>query len=81
MISKLLILIKKKKWETKFNPDDYKRPIKLRDDLVNSKDNKKILKKGSKINFVIAKKFSDEGLKNILFTSDYFLGKYVKNDF
>ena len=24
-----------KKWKTKFNPDDYKRPIKLRDDLVN----------------------------------------------
>ena len=39
------------KWETKFDPDDYKRPIKLRDDLINSKDNKKILKKGSKINF------------------------------
>ena len=68
------------KWETKFNPNDYKRPIKLRNDLVNSKDNKKVLKMGSKINFMIAKKLFDEGLKNILFTSDYFLGKYVKND-
>ena len=68
------------KWETKFNPNDYKRPIKLRTDLVNSKDNKKVLKMGSKINFMIAKKLFDEGLKNILFTSDYFLGKYVKND-
>ena len=70
----------KSKWETKFNPNDYKRPIKLRTDLINSKDNKKVLKKGSKINFIIAKKLYDEGLKNILFTSDYFLGKYVKND-
>jgi len=70
----------KKKWETKFNPEDYKRPIKLSTDLINSKDNKKVLKKGSKINFVIAKKLFDEGLKNILFTSDYFLGKYVKSD-
>jgi len=70
----------KDKWETKFNPNDYKRPIKLRTDLVNSKDNKKVLKKGSKINFMIAKKLFDDGLKNILFTSDYFLGKYVKND-
>jgi len=70
----------KKKWETKFNPNDYKRPIKLRIDLVDSKNNKKILKKGSKINFAIAKKLFDGGLKNILFTSDYFLGKYVKND-
>ena len=34
----------KKRWETKFNPDDYKRPIKLRTDLINSKDNKKDLK-------------------------------------
>ena len=67
----------KKRWETKFDPNDYKRPIKLRIDLINSKDNKKILKKGSNINFTIAKKLFDDGLKNILFTSDYFLGKYV----
>ena len=70
----------KKKWETKFNPNDYKRPSKLRIDLVDSKSSKVLLKKGSKINFVIAKKLLDDGLKNILFTSDYFLGKYVKND-
>ena len=67
-------------WETKFNPNDYKRPIKLRTDLINSKDNKKVLKKGSKINFVIAKKLFDEGLKNVLFSSDFFLGKYVKDN-
>jgi len=67
-------------WVTKFNPEDYKRPIKLRSDLINSKDGKKILKKGSKINFVIAKKLYDEGLKNISFTSDYFIGKYIKDN-
>jgi DNA-directed RNA polymerase subunit beta len=71
---------KTKNWETKFNPNDYKRPIKLRFDLINAKDNKKLLKKGSKINLVIAKKLFDDGLKNILFTSEFFLGKYVKND-
>jgi len=70
----------KQKWETKFNPNDYKRPIKLRTDLINSKDDKKVLKKGSKINFIIAKKLHDDGLKNILFTSEYFLDKYVKDD-
>lgn len=70
----------KKKWRTKFDPNDYKRPIKLRFDLINSKDNKKILKKGSKINSIIAKKLFDDGLKNITFTSDYFLGKYVKDE-
>ena len=69
-----------KKWKTKFNPDDYKRPSKLKDDLVNFADGKKILKKGSKVNFPIAKKIFDDGLKNILVTSDYFVGKYVKDD-
>ena len=64
MILKFLPLIKKKiKWQTKFNPDDYKRPIKLRTDLVDAKSEKKVLKKGSKINLVIAKKFFSEGLK------------------
>jgi len=70
----------KKTWQTKFNPDDYKRPIKLRTDLVNSKTEKVVLKTGSKINFIIAKKLYDDGLKNISFTSDYFVGKYIKND-
>ena len=70
----------KRKWQTKFNPDEYKRPIKLRADLINWKNEKKVLKKGSKLNFTIAKKLFDEGLKNVLFTSDYFLGKYIKKD-
>ena len=71
---------KTKKWKTKFNPDDYKRPIKLRNDLIDSTNGKKVLKIGSKINFVIAKKIYDEGLKNILVSSDYFLEKYTKNN-
>jgi len=70
----------KKIWQTEFNPEYYKRPIKLRTDLINSKNGKKILKKGSKINVIIAKKLFDDGLKNISYTSDYFLGKYIKND-
>ena len=70
----------KKRWQTKFNPNEYKRPVKLRTDLIDSKNEKKILKKGEKINFTIAKKLFDEGLKNVLFTSDYFLGKYIKNN-
>ena len=71
---------KTKKWKTKFNPDDYKRPIKLRNDLINSTNGKKVLKKGSKINFAIAEKIYNEGLKNILVSSDYFLEKYTKNN-
>jgi DNA-directed RNA polymerase subunit beta len=70
----------KKLWSTKFNPQDYKRPIKLRNDLVNSKDEKIVLKTGSKINVVIAKKLYDDGLKQVLHPSNYFLGKYLKSD-
>ena len=70
----------KKKWKTDFNIEDYKRPAKLRDDLINFTNGKIILKKGSKINKIIAKKLQDDGLKNILVESDYFLGKYLKDD-
>ena len=69
-----------KQWKTKFNPDDYKRPIKLRHDLINAVGEKKVLKIGSKINIMIAKKLYEQGLKNVLFPSDFFLGKYIKND-
>ena len=69
-----------KKWKTKFNPDDYKRTIKLRHDLINAVGEKKVLKIGSKINIAIAKKLYEQGLKNVLFPLDFFLGKYVKND-
>ena len=51
----------------------------MRDDLINYNDGKKILKKGSKINLVIAKKIYKEGLKDILVSIDYFLGKYIKD--
>ncbi len=69
-----------RKWKTKFIPEDYKRPIKLRHDLIDSNNGKKVLGKGSKINLIIAKKIHENGLNNILVTSDYFLGKYTKND-
>lgn len=45
-----------KKWKTKFEPENYKRPSKLRNDLINFENNKKVLGKGSKINHLIAKK-------------------------
>ena len=45
----------KKNWSTEFNPENYKRPIKLANDLIDSKNDKKVLSKGDKLNFVIAK--------------------------
>ena len=47
-----------------FNLDDYKRPIKLSYDLIDAKNNKKILGKGEKLN-IIAKKLKDKGLSSV----------------
>ncbi len=68
------------RWKAKFSVEDFRRPLKLKDDLINAADGKKVLKKGSKINLPIAKKLYDDGLRQILVGSDYFLGKYIKND-
>ena len=69
-----------KKWKTNFSPQDYKRPLKLRENLVNSTNGKIVLKNGSKINLVIAKKLQEEGLKSILVDTNFFIGKYIVND-
>ena len=61
---------------TDFNPENYKRPIKISYDLVDSKNNKKILSKGEKLNFIIAKKLQEKGLKSILAS---FLFKFLAN--
>ena len=41
---------------TNFDTNNYKRPIKLLFDLIDAKTNKKMLSKGEKLNFIIAKK-------------------------
>ena len=69
-----------KKWLTGFNPENYKRPIKLSYDLIDSKNNKKILSKGEKLNLVIAKKLQDKGLQSVLVSSEQIIGKYIVND-
>ena len=45
----------KKKWSTDFNLENYKRPLKLSYDLIDSSNGKKVLSKGDKLNFLIAK--------------------------
>ena len=42
-----------KMWITEFNPDNYKRPIKISYDLIDSESGKKILSKGDKLNIVM----------------------------
>ena len=69
-----------KMWVTNFNPENYKRPIKLAYDLIDSKNNKKVLPKGEKLNLLIAKKLQEKGLSSILISSDQIIGKYIAND-
>ena len=51
---------KSNKWITTFNINNYKRPVKLIFDLIDAKNGKKILSKGEKLNFVIAKKLEEK---------------------
>ncbi|MEC8074479.1 MAG: DNA-directed RNA polymerase subunit beta [Pseudomonadota bacterium] len=69
-----------KNWSTNFNPENYKRPIKLSYDLIDSKTNKKILAKGEKLNFIIAKKLQEKGLNSISVSNHQIIGKYVANN-
>ena len=69
-----------KSWSTEFNPENYKRPIKLSYDLIDSKNKKKILSKGEKLNIVIARKLAEKGLKSISVSNDEIVGKYIGKD-
>ena len=70
----------KKQWVTDFNLDNYKRPIKLSYDLIDSSNGKKVLSKGEKLNVVIAKKLQEKGLKTLLISNEEIIGKYIAKD-
>ena len=76
----LRIIQIKKNWSTEFNPENYKRPIKLANDLIDTKNDKKVLSKGEKLNFVIAKKLHEKGLISISVNNDELVGKYLGKD-
>ncbi len=65
-----------KTWTTKFDPESYKRPIKLRFDLIDAKTKKKFLNKGDKLNYVIANKLKEKNLSNIAISNLEIIGKY-----
>ena len=67
-------------WSTNFEPDNFKRPIKLSFNLVDKKNNKIILKKGEKLNLILAKKLKDKGLNEIIVSDDEIVGKYTKDE-
>ena len=60
--------------------NNYKRPVKLAFDLIDAKNNKKVLSKGEKLNFIIAKKLEEKNLKEIFITNEELIGKYTSKD-
>ncbi len=69
-----------KSWTTEFVPENFKRPIKLSYDLIDSNNKKKILSKGEKLNFVIAQKLKEKGLKSVLISNEEIIGKYLAKE-
>ena len=69
-----------KNWKTNFKPENFKRPIKLTFDLIDAKNNKKLLNKGDKLNFIIANKFKEKGTQEILVSNQELIGKYSATD-
>jgi len=64
------------KWKVKYSFDFFK-SSKLRNDLIDSKNNKVLLKSGERLTAALNKKFIDAGLKEILVSDEFLLGKYL----
>ncbi len=69
-----------KKWVTDFISENFKRPVKLSYDLVDANTNKKVLAKGEKLNFIIAKKLEEKNLKKVFISNEEIVGKYLSKD-
>ncbi len=67
-------------WVTAFDINNYRRPVKLAFDLIDAKNKKKVLSKGEKLNFIIAKKLEEKNLKEIFVTNEELIGKYSSKD-
>ena len=78
--SKYSFSAESKMWSTEFNPESFKRPIKLSYDLIDASNGKKILSKGDKLNIVIAKKLKEKNLNKISISNEEIIGKYLAKD-
>jgi DNA-directed RNA polymerase subunit beta len=70
---------KTEKWKTKFNPENYKAKN-FSEEVIDAKTDKVVIKLGEKINFLNAKKLSNDGLKDILVSKDSLYGKFLHKD-
>ncbi len=67
------------KWKTKFDPENYKSKN-FSEEVIDAKNNKVIVKQGEKINFLTAKKLSNDGLKEIFVSNESLFGKFLHKD-
>ena len=68
-----------KKWKTKFNPENYKAKN-YSEEILDAKNEKVVIKLGDKINYLNAKKLANDGLKEILISSQSLFGKFLHED-
>ncbi len=67
------------KWKTKFDPENYKAKN-FSEEVIDAKNNKVVVKLGEKINFLTAKKLSNDGLKEIFISSESLYGKFLHRE-
>ncbi|MDA9604843.1 DNA-directed RNA polymerase subunit beta [Candidatus Pelagibacter sp.] len=70
---------KTNKWKTKFNPENYKAKN-FSEEVIDVKTGKVIIKLGDKVNYLTAKKFANDGLKDILVSQEALYGKFLHKD-
>jgi DNA-directed RNA polymerase subunit beta len=70
---------KTNKWKTKFNPENYKAKN-FSEEVIDAKSGKVIIKLGDQINYVRAKKLSNDGLTDILISKESLFGKFLHKD-
>ncbi len=69
-----------KKWKTKFDPENYKAKN-FSEEIIDAKNNKTLIKIGEQINYLVAKKLQNDGLKEIYVSNDSLYGKFLHEDF
>ena len=69
----------KKGWRSKFDPEAM-RGLKLSRDLVNAKNNKVVAEAGTKMTSRLGRKLVEDGLKEVLISSDELVGRYSAQD-
>jgi len=70
---------KNKKWKTIFDPENYKSKN-FSEEIIDARNNKIAIKGGEKINFLNAKKLQNNGLNEILVSSESLFGKFLHKE-